>query len=283
MNLLPDSVSQTIQSGSLHGIRIVITRAAHQAEKQRRLLAELGAEVYHYPCIDIVPPLTVEPLDQGLRAAAAGEFEWLVLTSVNTIEMLASRLAALQMRSPALARLKVATVGSVTEQAAHDQLGVTVHVVPDEYTGEQLAAAMQVKQGSRVLFPQSALAKPTLAAALRAAGADVTVVEAYRNVMARGGDPVPVLLWEGKIDAITFTSESTVRFFAKRLNAERGTLAMLDDVVVACIGPTTAATARQFGLHVAVLPEAHTLEGLTRALADHFNRKTLTTIARRHH
>ena len=62
-----------------------------------------------------------------------------------------------------------------------------------------------------------------------------------------------------------------MRYFVKRLDYEGGSLAMLDDVTIACIGPLTAAAAKEFGLHVDVLPQQHTIAGLVDAVAAYFN------------
>lgn len=263
--------TETHTTNGLAGVRIAITRSEHQADAQRQLLEAQGAEVFFYPAIDILPPRNVAPLDNALRTAADGGFDWLIFTSTNTVDMVADRLEALGLSLQGVDGLKFAAVGSSSAEAIRAQLGVDVDQVPEKYTGDDLADALGEQPDARILLPQSALAKETLAETLRAGGADVTVVEAYRNVVAIGGDEVPAMLWEGSIDAITFTSASTVRFFAKRLQLERGTLAMLDHVVVACIGPMTAAAARQFGLDVAVVPEEHTLAGLTQALVAYFH------------
>jgi uroporphyrinogen-III synthase len=89
--------------------------------------------------------------------------------------------------------------------------------------------------------------------------------------MGQGGDEVPAMLWSGNIDAIAFNSETNVRYFAKRLQVEGGTLSMLDDVCIACIEPQTAAAARALGLRVHVVPRIHTPEALASALAAHFD------------
>lgn len=258
-------------TNALAGVTVAITRAAHQADRQRNLLEAQGAQVVHYPCIEILPPRDTSALDEALRQAARGAFDWLVITSANTVSAIAERLAQLNIGSEELAKLQVAAVGSVSAQSIRDQLGLEATVTPERFTASELASAMQVGQNARILLPQSALARPSLLQELHSAGAEVTQVEAYRNVVASGGDPLPVLLWEGKIDAITFTSESTVRFFNKRLLRERGSLAMLHDVVVACIGPITAQAAVELGLDVAIMPTEHTLEGLTSALLDYFH------------
>ena len=58
-----------------------------------------------------------------------------------------------------------------------------------------------------------------------------------------------------------------VRYFARRLRAEGGTLGMLDNVVVACIGPLTAAAARDLDIHVDLVPDSHSIAGLVDGLA----------------
>ncbi|MCB9149462.1 MAG: uroporphyrinogen-III synthase [Caldilineaceae bacterium] len=258
----------------LSDLTIAITRAVHQAEKQRTLLEAQGARIVHYPCIAIAPPRDPAPLDAALQQAANGEFSWLIVTSTNTVEALAARLQQLDLAASKLAHLNVAAVGSASAQAIRTRLGLDVTVVPEQFTAANLADAMPAMAGMHILLPQSTLAAPTLREQLQAAGAQVTQVNAYRNVIASGGDPLPVLLWEGKVDAITFTSESTVRFFNRRLQHEQGTLAMLHHVAIACIGPVTAQAATDLGMDVTIMPDEHTLEGLTTALVEYFNDRT---------
>lgn len=255
---------------ALSGLYVVITRAEEQSSEFARLLQERGAIPIFYPCIDFVPPRNVTPLDNAIQHAAAGKFDWLVVTSTNTVDALAQRLSSAGLDGQALAALRMAAVGPKTAQAVTDQLGLTPEVVPDEFIAPALAKAMSIQLGQRILLPQSALAKPDLAKALTASGAEVTVVTAYRTVPAQGGDDVPTLLWHGKIDAVTFTSGSTIRYFRKRLDMVGANLGMLQDVVVACIGPATAEAAKEYGLRVRVMPAEHTVEGLVGALAGYF-------------
>jgi uroporphyrinogen III methyltransferase / synthase len=49
-----------------------------------------------------------------------------------------------------------------------------------------------------------------------------------------------------------------------------GDFERLQGATVACIGPITAATAREFGLKVAVEPREHTIEALVEALCEHY-------------
>ncbi len=280
----PSNLSPAQPGGPLAGLSVVITQAEQQSAEFAQLLRNRGALPLFYPCIDFAPPRNLAALDDATRRAAAGEFDWLVVTSVNTVESLVERLAAIGLAPQALAGLRGVAISPETAQAASEKLGLTVENLPDEYPDEYIAPAlarsMAVQPGERIFLPQSALAKPDLAQALTDAGAAVTAVDAYRTVLAEGGDDVPTLLWQGQVDAITFASGSTLRAFRKRLDLMGGNLGMLQDVVVACIGPATAEVAQQYGLRVRVMPEIETVEGLVEALAAYFGADKRRPIAR---
>ena len=278
------SPSET-RPGGLAGKRIVVTRAVHQADELDDLLRSRGAEPLPYPCIAIAPPEDPGPLDSALRAAAEGAFDWLVLTSSNTVAALAERLAALGLDPAALRCVAVAAVGTATARAAARDLGLTAALTPETFVAEALAAALTpantrgvcrcgVERGpavGRVLLCQADLARPALADALtKSAGWVVTAVVAYRTVIGRGGIRLADHLAAGAVDAITFTSPSTVHNLAHRLAAEGGRLAdglgRLDGICIACLGPVTANAAQQIGLPIHVQPTEHTIPALVEAL-----------------
>ena len=258
-------------ASSLQGVRIAVTHATEQAEEQTRRFQSLGAEVYYYPAIEIIPFEKSDELDAALKQAAEGVYDWLVLNDADTILVVAERIKALDLdpsRFPR--RLKVASIGCMTEQWTLEMLGIRSDFAPEIYTPQYVAQQLNLRPGVRVLLPQSAMTRATLAHCLRDTGAEVSAINAYRTQIGRGGDAVPTMLWEGKIDAITFTFPTAVRYFAKRIKAEGGTLSMLDNVVVACIGPLTQSAAEDLGLHVDLVPAQHTIEGLVSALAARF-------------
>lgn len=264
------SQSTTLSNQTLTGLRVAITRAAEEANSPAAFLRELGAEVLHYPSLQAVALDDNAALDQALQDAAAGHFEWLVLTTASTVFALADRLAALGVGRSSLANLPVAAFGSNTRLAAADVLRVAVERVPETDTLDRLAEVVPLNSGDRVLLPQPDNAKPRLASQLDGRGAKVTAVAAYHPVVARGGDAVPAMLWAGIVDAITFTSEANLRYFAKRLNYEGGSLSMLDHVCVACLDPHTADVASDLGLRVCVVADQHTPQGLAEAIAAYF-------------
>lgn len=261
-----------MSQAGLHGRRVVVTQAEHQAPELAALLARRGATALLYPCIAIVPPAEVAPLDRALAEAASGGFDWLVLTSANAVRVVADRLAAVGLAPDALQTVAIATVGAATAEAVQKILNLPVALVPDEHVAEELAAALAgaMQPGARILLPQAELARPVLAEQLAAAGARVTQVVAYRTVRGSGGVALPRLLAAGEVDAITLTSSSTFQFLRERLADEGGDAALLHGVCLACIGPVTAEAVQKAGFTPGVVAGEQSLEGLVDALAHQF-------------
>jgi uroporphyrinogen-III synthase len=258
------------QTSPLAGLYVVITQAAEQSTAISQLLRERGATPIFYPCIDFAPPHDIDALDAAIQHAVADKFDWLIVPSTTSVDALAERMALAGLTGLDLAGLRVAAVGPRVAQAVTERLGLVVKVIPEDTIDTDLAAILTIRPGQRVFLPQSAQTKTNLANGLMVAGADVTVVTAYRPVLAEGGDDVPTQLWRGRIDAITFANPATIRYFRKRLDIMGGNLSMLQDVVVACMDSATADAARQYGLRVRVLPDMGTVEGLVEALARYF-------------
>lgn len=280
-------------ASALRDKRVVNTRSPAQAPELDGLLRGRGALPLSYPCIDIAPPEDAAALVHALAEAAAGGFDWLVFTSVNAVQAVAD---ATGMRGAAggaqgiagrpggdpgrptktldVAEAKVATVGPGTAAAVHALLGLSVDLQPQEYTAQALAAELVARGPGRVLLPLGDRARDTLPRALEARGTQVTSVIAYRTVIGRGGVDLPAILRRGEVDAVTFTSPSTVDNLALRLEREGGDWSLLGSTRVACIGPVTSQAAVLRGLHVQVEPREHTIEGLVDDLEEHFARSS---------
>src|SRR5690242_6175756 len=96
---------------ALAGRRILVSRGASQAPKLSDGLRALGAIPIEVPVLEIRPPASFDPLDLALRHLA--DFDWLILTSTNTVRALVERTAALGIVASA-SSLQVAAVGSAT-------------------------------------------------------------------------------------------------------------------------------------------------------------------------
>lgn len=257
----------------LAGKYVVITRTTHQSAELAALLEAKGAIPLRYPCIEIQPPPDLSALDEALQGLAAGEFEWLIITSPNTVSIMANRLKALNLSLNHLSNLRIAAVGTATAHAIQRDLDVSVHTIPEIFTAAILAKSLDLAPETSVLLPQSELADSPLSDALSQMQVKLTAVTAYYNRLGSGGIHLLDYLHTQKLDSITFTSSSTVSNFVTRLQAEGGTLEQLRAVCVACIGPKTAATAQANDLDVAVMPQTHTLPALVDALHEHFSKQ----------
>ncbi len=250
---------------------IVITRAVHQSGELKALLEAAGFRTLLYPAIAIQLPADTGPLDAALRHAR--DYDWLLFTSANAVEAVARRLDALGLSSGALQGPSIAAVGPATARAVERRLGLDVDLIPPKAVGESLLDALPIPPGQRVLLPRAAKTRDVLPDGLQARGVRVDVVTAYETVLGSGGDDLPAALQAGQVDAITFTSPSTVRNTFIRLEREAGLDAeALAGVVIACIGPVTADAAKQAGLPVDVTPEEYTAHGLVAALKAFFGK-----------
>lgn len=241
----------------LFGRRIVVTRTRAQASELSHMLRRRGAAPIEIPTIAIA-----EPDDGGaaLLAAASGldVYDWVVLTSPNGAERFCSVLR--DARQVGRARLAAIGPGTARVLASHN---LVADLVPDSYVAEGLLDAFPAPPGGggRVLLARAAEARDVLPDGLREAGWAVDVVPVYRTVRPDLAPEAADAL--ATADVVTFTSSSTVRHFVELAGVEAV------PPVVACIGPITAATARELGLAVTVEAAEHTIAGLVAALEDH--------------
>jgi uroporphyrinogen III methyltransferase / synthase len=260
----------------LFGRRIVVTRSREQAGELIEMLEERGAEPIAAPTIRIAPPEDEDALDRA--CAEAGTFDWIVFTSANGVDHFMKRLLATgDVRD--LKGVKICTVGSSTASRLQ-RYGIRIDLTPEEYRAEAIIDALKASgsvSGTRFLLPRADIARELLAEELRAAGGDVVEIAAYRTMLGAADrdtdDDVYRMLLERQIDAVTFTSASTVRNFASIFGAEQAA-DLLNTTVVACIGPVTAEAAQQLGIATTVMPKRYTIPDLVDALVEHFAAKS---------
>jgi uroporphyrinogen III methyltransferase/synthase len=255
----------------LSGRRIVVTRSHEQAGELIDMLEERGAEAILAQAIRIVSAEDAEPLDRA--CSAAGTFDWIIFSSANAVDFFMRRLLALgDVRD--LHGVRLCTVGPSTGSRLQ-RYGIRVDLTPAEFRADALLEALTASgtlDGQRILMPRADIARDRLAEELRAAGADVTDVVAYRTVAASpdGGDyDVYRMLLDRQIDAVTFASASAVRNFVAMLGQDQAA-DLLQSTVVASIGPVTAEAAQQLGIVTRVMPARYTIPDLVDALVEHF-------------
>jgi uroporphyrinogen III methyltransferase/synthase len=120
--------------------------------------------------------------------------------------------------------------------------------------------------GKKVLIPRAEQAREILPEGLRELGARVVVAAAYQT-LPDDSEKIPLLekLKAGAVDCLTFTSSSTVLNFLGLFDRQE-IMPRLTNVIIACIGPITAQTARDNGLKVDIIPESFTIPALVEAI-----------------
>ncbi len=250
-------------STPLAGQRVLVTRAAHQADDLGEALEALGAEVTSIPTIRIDDPPDPRALERG--AADLESYDWVVLTSANGVDRLAAAVERVRGSLDALRRARIAVIGPATGDAVR-AIGGSVAVMPDSFRGEDLAEALVSGvpggiSGARILIARAREARDVLPTRLRAEGAIVDLVPAYVTRVARDNAPrLRRLLDVDELDWITFTASSTVRAYVDLVGPRTGSSR------VAAIGPITAGTAREEGLRVDAVAAEYTTGGLVDVL-----------------
>jgi uroporphyrinogen-III synthase/uroporphyrinogen III methyltransferase/synthase len=248
----------------LEGKRVLVTRAAHQAGNLSEGLRALGVEPVEVPVLEIQPPADLAPLDRALRSLDS--YDWLILTSANTVRVLVERARVLGLALAPVPRLQVAAVGEATASAAR-QSGLRVALVPETYIAEALVESLvDQSAGKRILLVRAQNARNVIPDALRATGAMVDVVDAYRNVLPAAAPELLHAALEKGIDAAVFTSSSSVTHLADAARVA-GIAFPFAGVRAVSIGPITSQTLRTLGWEPAAEAKVSDIAGLVAALS----------------
>lgn len=241
---------------SLAGRTILVTRPADRSDRLVTELERRGARSIVAPTIEL-RAVRNAALTRVLTDLERGAFAWIVLTSPATVRMLAERLSSARD-----VRAKVAAIGDGTSAAFRRYAGRDVDLVPRSFTSAALARAFPRGTG-RVLTARADIAPEGLEEVLTAKGYRPQRVDAYRTVFVRSlPRDARVALASGEVDALSFTSASTVRGFVGAV----GTITMSGRPKIVCIGPVTAREARAKGLYVHGVADPHTTDGLVARL-----------------
>jgi uroporphyrinogen III methyltransferase/synthase len=259
---------QWFDNKTLFGKKILVTRTRSQVSRFRSLLEAEGAECVEFPAISILPLEDPSKLDAALSNISS--YDWVVFSSSNGVRGVSERMDALGIDSRAFAGTQVAAVGPATGVTIKELLGISSDLVPDEYVSEAVVSALTNLgvNGKRILAIRSDLGKDTLEKGLDSAGASVDAIVGYQTIAPEDSATRAKEAFEAGLDVTTFTSSSGVD---NLLNLLDGATDLVNATIVACMGPITAARAKERGLNVDVVASERTMESLTQALVDHFS------------
>ena len=244
----------------LFGRKLLVTRSRSQASRLSEALGELGAEVWERPTIDIEP--VDDPIYFQTAFARLSDYQWLLFTSPNGVEIFMKRLWEDGRDARSLSGLKIAVVGPGTAEALKN-FSLKADLMPKvKFVGEGLLEAVVEAgvRGQKVLLARAQEGRDVLPRGLIEAGAELTDLAVYKTVNPVWAEPLP-----GRPDLVTFTSSSTVTGLAAMVPLEER-----KNYPAASIGPITTETAKELGFEVKVEAKKSTIDGLVLAVAEYF-------------
>jgi uroporphyrinogen III methyltransferase/synthase len=259
----------SVGGGALNRRRVLITRTRQQASTLADALRAEGARPVLLPAIEVQRRADLQAVDAAVTKLRAGGYQWVVFTSENAVAVMLDLMAERGADARAFAGAQVCAIGAATASALAAR-GLRADVIAGDQSGEGMLDVLlrSGAGGASVLLPRAEGGRAVLPDGLRTAGASVDEVTLYLAAPpAEAPAGALALIRGGQIDAVTFTSSSTVRNLATLLG---GDLSALRGAVIACIGPQTAEAATEAGLPPTVVAAEASVHGLVDALRSHF-------------
>ena len=260
---------------TLGGRQFLLTRPKENVSELARRLREQGAQVLEVPAITTKAIEPNEKLEIALKQGVVSE-RWLVFSSPIGVRIFFKQLLKMdmdvRMLAPKNCTLKIAAIGSATKRELK-QYGLVADVTPAVFNARELGEAIakvaakdseiiiaRAKEGSKELVP------PLLEAGFKVR--DIATYETVYEVNEVLSEVVKNVFEKKEIDAVTFTSASTVKGF---VNA----FAELDfsNIQAVCIGEQTAEEAKKYGMQLMISKEA-SMDSMIELMIEKFGNDT---------
>ncbi len=241
---------------------VLITRPEGSTEELTMILEEAGFRTVHIPMIEIKPPESWQELDDALHNIE--QFDGIIFSSANSARMFFTRLH--ETKNTTCQLPSCYAVGEKTANAIVEG-GGTCFIIPEKYSGADLAASIEAITGKTFLLPQSDIGRDEIQTLLSEAGGKAVRITTYRTTLPDKTDVnlLQQLLTTHEIDCIAFFSPSAVGNF----------LAIAPDfvqesILLAAIGETTANAISALKLRVDIVPSEATSESLAEMITERF-------------
>jgi len=261
-----DEALNTYESKPLFGWQVLVPRTAKATDEIDRHLRRHGANSYAVPTITVELPRNPLAMDKAIHGLVDGRYRWIVFTSGNAVRAVLEKLEEYGLDARAFSGLHIAAMSNLTAGVL-SEWGIIADLVPQTETGAGLIAEFPAFEHdfdiiNRVFVPRADVALDAMIDGLAKLGWEAEEVTAYRAVRAA---PPPVetrdAIKTGLFDAVVFTSSSTVRNLVGIAGKPPR------QTIIAAIGPATAATCEEQGLHVDVMSSSPEPLALVDALA----------------
>ncbi|OGQ16814.1 MAG: hypothetical protein A3B70_00275 [Deltaproteobacteria bacterium RIFCSPHIGHO2_02_FULL_40_11] len=251
----------------LKGRTILVTQAKHQSTKFSNLLRQKGATVLECPTIEVISYTAKEDLP---KLKNIQEYDWLVFMSQNAVQFFFDRLKEQKLSKRNLKGCRIAAIGKTTRETLK-QYKIRVHLTPAVYKSEKLAGSFKGKiAGKRFLVLSAVDGRTVFHEALQKKGALVETLPLYKTIVPmHNSEQLLKYICEERIDAVTFTSPSTVENFVAMLSpyVQRDLKQHIELLTIATLGDVTAQAVENCGLRVRVRPSEFTIPSFVNTLS----------------
>jgi uroporphyrinogen-III synthase len=248
---------------------IVITRTVEQSKESSEVFRQLGANVIIFPTLDIVPPDSWLEFDSAVVNKL--KIDFIIFTSAHAVKMFVKRSKELGVVFD-FNKVRVVAVGNKTS-AVCEKNKIPVHIIPKKFSGAGVINELSSYdlKGKIIFIPRSAIGKEELPEGLKKLGAILRTAPVY-NVSIPSEENIKEslnLLNNTKPDLFIFTSPSTFENFIRIINTQNP-VQYFNSFQVAAIGPTTKTAIENKGVHVDIIPDEYTIDGLAKAILEFY-------------
>ena len=241
---------------------IVITRTVEQSKESSEVFRQLGANVIIFPTLDIVPPDSWIEFDTAVTSKSRIDF--IIFTSAHAVKMFVKRSEELGIVYD-FNRIKIVAVGNKTS-AVCEKNKIPVHIIPKKFSG-----AGVIEELSSYDLKEKIIFREELPGGLEKLGAILKTAPVY-NVSLPSKEKIKDsmdVLNNNKPDLFIFTSPSTFENFLQIINVS-DPVQYFNNYDVAAIGPTTKTAIENKSVHVNIIPDEYTIDGLAKAIIEFY-------------
>ncbi len=255
--------------GALAGQRILVTRSVNQSSRLQDLLNAEGVETIFLPTIDIRSIEDNKKFEEAVHKLST--YTWLLLTSVNAVQIFMDKLLAMGFDSRALAHLKLACVGKATSEELR-KYGLIADFIPQSYTAKDMANDLielgLVKENDRLLLPQSSISNQAVQQTMEEHSIVCDSLAIYENIAISYDDEALKDIFSKPLDWLTFCSSSAVHNFFNLVD-KHGLSEQVKGIKLAAIGEVTAKTIEDLGYPVSAMPSQASIPALVETIKNY--------------
>lgn len=244
-------------------------RPTDRMKDSLELAKSMGFEAMCAPSLEILPgeDSVYETLAKELSPGVIAVF-----SSVSAVDLVKARLG--NRLKPSFEGVRIVAIGPSTAKRL-EEAGLKPTDMPEDHSSEGVVDYLKGQvSGRKVLLLRSASGRDVLNDGLAAAGAEVEDLAVYRVEdygLSNGLLHIMMMIKQGRLDAMAFTSPRSAESFLSRLEGRYGeekARGYMSNVLVAAIGAPTAERLTELGYPPQVVPSEATFPAMLQAIKD---------------